>query len=119
MYCWCCPNHQLAMKFLPYSTPQKAYKIDNTLRIQIENFLLLRCCGVKLRSPNISFNVCSWPSMPTSFATRVALWVIWSMSVVSVHSRWTTCILLLLELNEMPHFRKMFSLSSLESLFCI
>ena len=97
----------------------KAYKKDNPLRFQIEGFLLLGCVGVKLSSPNISFKACSCSSKPTSFATRVALSVMWSISAGLVHKRWTSCNLLLVPFNRIPHFRKRFSLSSLVSLFCI
>ena len=112
-------DQRFATKFYSKVDYNKAYKKDNPLRFQIEGFLLLGCVGVKFSSPNISFRACSCSSKPTSFATRVALSMIWSISVGLVHKRWTSCNLLLVPFNGIPHLRKRFSLSSLVSLFCM
>lgn len=95
----------------------QAYKIFFILTVQPKDFLfVLR--GAKL-SPNISLKACSGSTEPTSFATMVALSLMWSMSSVLDHRRWDSCNLLCFELRLIPHLIYKFSLSDFDSLFSI
>jgi hypothetical protein len=80
--------------------------------------LRVDCCGAKLR-PNISLSAFPGSRSPISLATRDALSLTCSRSLVSVQRRRATCSRLLLEDSETPHLVYRLSRSWIVSRFCI
>lgn len=80
--------------------------------------LRVNCCGAKLR-PNISLSAFPGSRSPMSLATRDALSLTCSRSLVSVQRRRATCSRRLLEDRETPHLVYKLSRSWIVSRFCI
>jgi len=96
---------------------KKDYKRDGELFFQEKDDLRPVIWGEKL-SPNISLRALPLSQNLTNLATIVALCITWFISF-SLHKRFTSCILLRFESNEMPHSSYSLILSLSESLLCI